>query len=215
MTMLLPKKSVERIKQKIEKGTEFSEISNYYWYQYDLAWAMIIRFIYLVIEAILTLIGVLFLFPLTLWRIPTFVKLFLYHKSRKFFFPILSRIYVQMARDVITLPLKIICALLAPRMYLSYVFKTSFKYGPVGVDTFEIYQKSKFNYLVASIFKASILTLFIHFQIIFIACFWIRIKSLKIILRTERLSIYSLYTDVLLAKTIVPTMDSMITEPSQ
>ena len=97
---------------------------------------MAIRLVFLIIEVILTLIGVLILFPLTLWRIPTFIKLFSYHKSRKFFFPILKRIYIQMFHDVITLPIKIITFLLAPRAYIMFIIKTSFKYGPAGVDTF-------------------------------------------------------------------------------
>jgi hypothetical protein len=94
---------------------------------------MIIRFIYLVIESILTLIGVLFLFPLTLWRIPTFIKLIYYYKAKKFFFPILFKVYKQMYKDLIFLPVKIICILLAPRAYIMYIKNTSFKYGPLGV----------------------------------------------------------------------------------
>jgi hypothetical protein len=41
-----------------------------------------------------------------------------------------------MVRDVITLPLKLLCILLAPRMYFRYIIKTLFKYGPAGIDTF-------------------------------------------------------------------------------
>lgn len=109
---------------------------------------MILRLIYLIIELILSVIGALFLFPLTLWRIPTFVKLFNFHRSRKFFFPILIRVYKQMLADIITLPLKIIALLIAPRMYLSFIFKTSFKYGPAGLDTCALYQKCKINYFM-------------------------------------------------------------------
>jgi hypothetical protein len=97
---------------------------------------MAVRLVFLVIEGILTLIGLLILFPLTLWRIPTVIKLSSYHRSRKFFFPILKRIYVQMVRDVLTLPIKIIVFLLAPRAYIMYIINTSFEYGPAGVDTF-------------------------------------------------------------------------------
>jgi hypothetical protein len=35
---------------------------------------------------------------------------------------------------------------------------------------------------------------------------------LKILLRTERLTLFSLYTDVILAKNNVPTMEEMITQ---
>jgi hypothetical protein len=97
---------------------------------------MAVRLVLLIIEAILTLIGVLILFPLTFWRIPTFIKLFAYHKDRKFFFPILKKIYIQMVRDVLTLPIKIITFLLAPRAYILYIIKTAFQYGPTGVETF-------------------------------------------------------------------------------
>lgn len=109
---------------------------------------MIIRLIYLIIEIILSIIGALFLFPLTLWRIPTFVKLFNFHRARKFFFPILLRVYKQMFVDVIMLPLKIVAMLIAPKMYLSFILKTSFKYGPAGLDTCGLYQRCKMNYFM-------------------------------------------------------------------
>jgi hypothetical protein len=163
MSVLLPKKSVERIRKRIEKKTEYSEIANLYWYQRDLAIAMVIRFIYLIIETILTLIGLVFLLPLTLWRIPTFMKLFLYHKARKYFFPILLKTYYQMVIDVITIPLKLLAFLIAPRMYLSFLLKTSFKYGPVGIETFEIYQRCKRKYFSENIINASLVAILLHF----------------------------------------------------
>lgn len=145
---------------------------------------MAIRLVFLVIEAILTLIGVLILFPLTLWRIPTFIKLFSYHQSRKFFFPILKSIYIQMVQDVITLPIKIITCLLAPRAYIMYIAKTSFKYGSAGVDTFKAYQRGKINYLMKYVLHASWVIILLQFKILFISIFWIRIRNLKMLLRT-------------------------------
>lgn len=104
-----------------------------YWNNNELTNKMIMRLFYLIIEIMLTIFGIAILLPLTLWRIPTFVKIFSYHRSKKYFFPILKKIYVQMFYDIITLPLKIGTFIMAPKMFIDFTFKTAFRYGPKGL----------------------------------------------------------------------------------
>jgi hypothetical protein len=91
---------------------------------------MLLKCIYLIIEIIVTLIGVLFMLPLTLWRIPTFIKLYRYHNDKKLFFNLLKKMYKQLFIDIILLPLKLIVIIVAPVSYYKYVKDTSFNYGP-------------------------------------------------------------------------------------
>lgn len=85
------------------------------------------------VEIILTVIGFVFLLPLTLWRLPTFIKLYAFHRSKKFFFPILFKMYRQMVVDIMTLPVKLVSLVMAPRMFINFVRNTSFRYGPGGI----------------------------------------------------------------------------------
>jgi len=89
--------------------------------------------IYLTIELIISIIGVVFMMPLTLWRLPTFIKLLLVKKSKKYFFPILFKVYKQILYDIMIFPLKVVGLIINPKMYYQYVKNTSFNYGPSGV----------------------------------------------------------------------------------
>jgi hypothetical protein len=66
-----------------------------------------------------------------------------------------------------------------------------------------------------NIVKRSLIIILMSLQTQFIICLWIRIKQLRIILKTERLNIYTLYTDIIFFNLNVPSMDSMITEPNE
>lgn len=86
--------------------------------------------------------------------------------------------------DVISIPLKLLAVVIAPRIYLSFIVRTAFNYGPAGLDTFSIYQICKINYFKNEIIKANLKIILINLETIFILVFWIRIKTLKILLRT-------------------------------
>jgi hypothetical protein len=55
----------------------------------------------------------------------------------------------------------------------------------------------------------------LQFKILLITIFWIRIKNLKILLRTERFTIYTIFTELIYSKIDVPSMDVMITEANE
>jgi len=98
--------------------------------------AFFLKFVYLVVEIIVSLIGFLFLLPLTLWRLPTFIKIYSHHNDKNYFFTILFSMYKQMFNDLKYLPLKILSILIAPITYLKYVKLTAYKYGPMGIEGF-------------------------------------------------------------------------------
>lgn len=56
--------------------------------------------------------------------------------------------YRQMFEDFKYLPIKLIGLMMAPKMLISFCYKTSFKYGPAGMESFSLYQKAKKKYLV-------------------------------------------------------------------
>ena len=173
---------------------------------------MIMRLIFLIIEIILTVIGVVILLPLTLWRIPTFLKIFWYHRSKKFFFPILKKIYVQMFNDIITLPLKVISFIFAPKMFIDFVLKTSFRYGPAGIDTFDIYQRLKYKFLKLNILQVGLIGFLVHFKLMFIVVFWTRKKQLRIFLRHYQLTLSKFYKEFLIIGPAIQPMDLMLTQ---
>ena len=98
--------------------------------------AYFLRLVYLILEIIISLVGFLFLLPLTLWRLPTFIKIYSFHKNKSYFFKILFSMYKQMWKDLKYLPLKMIAIIIAPLAYLKYIRATSFEYGSMGIDTF-------------------------------------------------------------------------------
>lgn len=126
---LLPKKRADKaiVNAPIEKN--FSAIANHYWHQYNITMSLIQYLIYFAIEMIITFIGVVFLLPLTLWRMPTFLILFKTHKYNKnYFFNILFKMYKQMAKDLISIFVKIPTIILFPRASLAFFIKTTFRY---------------------------------------------------------------------------------------
>ena len=72
--------------------------------------------------------------PLTLWRLPTFVILLKLHEYKKrYFFPILGKVYVQMFLDLCQIFVKILALLLFPRATLDFYRQTAFRYHPEGI----------------------------------------------------------------------------------
>ena len=78
--------------------------------------------------------GVVVLLPLTLWRLPTFIILFKIHNYQKrFFFKILFPLYKQMGIDLLSIFVRIPTLLMFPRAYLTFCYKTCFKYTSLGI----------------------------------------------------------------------------------
>jgi hypothetical protein len=72
--------------------------------------------------------------PLTLWRMPTFLILFKTHEFKKsMFFKILFPMYKQMLLDLLFLFARLCAILIFPRAYLTFCYKTSFRYTKHGV----------------------------------------------------------------------------------
>ena len=115
-----------------------------------------------------------------------------------------------MLEDILILPLKLLSLVLAPKMMLSFIVNTSFKYGPSGVETFRLYQKKKKAYFLEHIFAFSLVSLFVHCEIVFIYITWIRLKSLRACLRRNKLTTYTLYRRFILSSPKVPTIESML-----
>ena len=131
--------------------------------------------------------------PLTLWRIPTFLMLYSHHRDRTLFFSILGKIYKQMLRDLLLVPLKIIALLIAPRMTAVFIYRSSFRYGPSGLETFEIYQKIKTKYLLNNIYATNFRIIQILMQCVLIQLCWIRLKSLRAKLKLHGYSMRTFY----------------------
>ncbi len=100
------------------------------------------------IELIVSVIGVVFMLPLTLWRLPTFIKLYAFHNKKYLFFKILFSVYEQMLRDVLMVPVQVVSLLTAPKMFFYFIRNTAFQYGPDGINTFKLYQQKKSRYLL-------------------------------------------------------------------
>ncbi len=98
-----------------------------------------------------------------------------------------------MLRDLILIPLKLIAFGMAPRMTAVFIYKTSFQYGPSGLETFEIYQKMKTKYLISNIFATNFRILQIVLQCVLIQLCWIRAKSLRVKLRSHGFTMTSFY----------------------
>lgn len=123
-------------------------ISNHYWQCYNTTFALLQCLLFFGIEIIITLFGVIVLLPLTLWRMPTFLILFRTHKySKRYFFKILFPMYKQMGIDVLSLFIRVPVFLMFPRAYLTFHYKTSFKYTKQGIDEFSKIQRVKIRYV--------------------------------------------------------------------
>ena len=134
LSLLLPKKRAEKAIANAEICKRYSAISNHYWHRYNITKSLLLYWIAFVIELIVTLIGIVILMPLTLWRMPTFLILFRSHGyKKKMFFSILFPMYKQMFKDVITIPIKIIALIIFPRASVSFYFKTAFRYTEKGI----------------------------------------------------------------------------------
>ena len=114
-----------------------------------------------------------------------------------------------MLRDVLTLPLKIFALLVAPKTYLSFVFKTAFRYGTEGCDSFANYQKTKWEFLKYVLYTKFIIFA-MHLEIVFITLLWVRILNLRAVLRRYQLSYTRFYTKLVLTAIEVPSMDTLI-----
>jgi len=130
VAFLLPQRSIDKIKSNLTKGSNFSDLSSEYWYLRDLLMCFIKKLVFIVLQALLTLIGLVFMVPLTLWRLPTFIILYRFHKDKYMFFSILFPVYRQMLIDIFALPLKVIVLIVSPLSYIKYIYHTSFQYGP-------------------------------------------------------------------------------------
>lgn len=97
---------------------------------------------------IISLIGVLVLAPLTLWRLPTFIIVYRVHNSRRYFFNVLFEVYKLMALDLVYLVFHAIGLLLAPVSYLRFRKETMFKYGNVGYTELLKIEKKKMRFIV-------------------------------------------------------------------
>jgi hypothetical protein len=76
------------------------------------------------------------LLPLTLWRLPTFIILYKINNKKKYFFPIIGKIYIQMILDLIGLLPNTIIFLLSPIVFIKFRVKTAFRYAET-VDRFQ------------------------------------------------------------------------------
>lgn len=148
--------------------------------------------------------------PLTLWRIPTFIILYSHHKDRKLFFSILGSIYEQMLKDLFFIPLKLLTLLIAPRMASVFIYKTSFKYGPLGLETFQVYQKSKVEYLFHNIIATNFRIWQILLQCVLIQLFWIRAKSLRSKLRFFGFTMTEFYRMLLFQTPLLSSMNELV-----
>lgn len=165
-----------------------------------------------IIEIIVSIIGFVFMLPLTLWRLPTFLKLFLFHKKKSLFFKILFAVYSQMARDVVMLPVHLFCLVTAPKMFVSFIKRTGYQYGPSGIESFTLYQQRKRQYELEIICAWTLVTLIIHCEIVFIYATWIRIKYLRNYLRQKHLTTYTFYKQYIFNSPTIPDMNGIMEE---
>jgi len=97
--------------------------------------------------------------------------------------------YKQLLIDIFTLPLKILVLIIAPLSYVSYIFKTSFRYGPEGLDSYSTYQNAKQNHLQI-IIQTKVKAFLSHLFLISTYVLWIRIRALKAVFRQNKLTYY-------------------------
>ena len=68
-----------------------------------------------------------------------------------------------MYEDLKYLPVKLFALLISPKMLISFCYKSTFQYGPAGLESFSLYQKAKKKYLVEQIIEGNILPFVLNF----------------------------------------------------
>ena len=132
------------------------------------------RFLLLIVELILTLVGVFLMTPLTLWRLPTFLILFKKHEfARKMFFSILLKIYKRMVFDIIELPVKSFSFIISPRHMLKFYKNTILRYGNGTLKEFEKLEELKYLYTKQT-FISSFECILVLIKVALIKIFWVR-----------------------------------------
>ena len=129
---MVPKRKYQKKLSQIEKQHNLSQISNEYWYRYEITLTMLRIWFYFVIEVIVSLFGLLVLAPLTLWRLPTFIIVYKIHNSKRYFFKVLFQVYKLMVYDFVFIFVHAIGFVLAPMSYLRFRKATIFRYGTIG-----------------------------------------------------------------------------------
>lgn len=93
--------------------------------------------LFLLLETLIGIFAVLFMVPLTLWRLPTFIILIKKHNfSKKMLFPVLFKCYKIMLLDLLRTPIKLLTFLICPRLFVSFTLKNAFKYGKGDLKEF-------------------------------------------------------------------------------
>lgn len=69
--------------------------------------------------------------PFTLWRIPTLVILLWGRKiTDKLLYPTIATVIVRLLKDILELPIKLLCFVLCPRHMVKFYASIGFKYPP-------------------------------------------------------------------------------------
>lgn len=177
---ILPRKISNRAIAKSKIENNFSAISNHYWYKWNITVSLLKHSLFFFIEVIVSLFGILFMLPLTLWRVPTFFILLKTHKfNKKFFFPILFKMYKQLFLDIWYLPLKLISIILFPRTTFQFVGQTCFRYSLEGVKEFSMIQRLKIQFIKNKILFDGFVLYVLLWKIAFVKLFWIRKLNLN------------------------------------
>lgn len=87
--------------------------------------------------------------------------------------------YKQMGIDLLSLFIRVPVFLMFPRAYLTFHYKTSFKYTKQGIVEFAKIQQVKMRYMTEKILYFGLVLYLLLWKILFVKVLWVRKRDMN------------------------------------